>query len=225
MVDLAHRLKAAREERGLSQDALAASARVTAKTISRWENGESQPQGRLLHRVANALGKSVQWLEGGGEDVAGARLLSQAEEILARSLVPSRVEEYGIALQTTRDMLHNHFEPGVHYQERDGERPILLPEGATKLIFALGYVTKLLFAEKEDEGTEQRWNVRGALLRGDKQTEVIGEAAGTATSDEITGPDRDGIPGVAQKTLILAVDRMKISLLVQETAAGEIFGR
>ena len=73
--------------------------------------------------------------------------------------------------------------------------------------------------------SNQRWNVRGALLRADRQTEVIAEAAGTASSDEITGDDRDEIAGLGQRTLILATNRMKIGLILDGTAAGEVFGR
>ena len=55
-LDVAARVKALREKRGLSQSALAALVGTAQPNIARLEGGQSKPTLDLLARVANALG-------------------------------------------------------------------------------------------------------------------------------------------------------------------------
>ena len=58
-VRLAHRLKVARAERGLSQEALAKCAGVTRQTISSIEKGQYTPSTLLAFVLARQLDKRI----------------------------------------------------------------------------------------------------------------------------------------------------------------------
>jgi len=55
---LATRLKALRKQRAMSQEALAEESKLSLRTIQRIENGQSNPTGDTLKRLANALNVS-----------------------------------------------------------------------------------------------------------------------------------------------------------------------
>ena len=59
-------LKALREKKGLTQEALAARIHVTGKAVSKWETGKGLPDITLLEPLAGALGVSVIELMNGG---------------------------------------------------------------------------------------------------------------------------------------------------------------
>lgn len=59
-----NRLKELRKEKGLSQKALADNFEVTEKTVSRWENGESQIKPDKAQQLADYFGVSVGYLLG-----------------------------------------------------------------------------------------------------------------------------------------------------------------
>ena len=55
----AHAIKQLREERGLTQRALAESLGVTDKAVSKWESGRGLPDISLVEPLAQRLGISV----------------------------------------------------------------------------------------------------------------------------------------------------------------------
>lgn len=60
MVELGHRLRSLREERGLTQQALARAAGIATDMVSRLENGHySSPGLRTLLRIAAGMGLPV----------------------------------------------------------------------------------------------------------------------------------------------------------------------
>lgn len=59
MVEFGERLKKAREEKGLSQQALAEQLYVTRQSISRWERGDRYPDLVTTKRIARILGLSI----------------------------------------------------------------------------------------------------------------------------------------------------------------------
>jgi transcriptional regulator with XRE-family HTH domain len=60
MVELGHRIRALREERRMTQQALAAAAGIATDMVSRLENGHyTSPGLRTLVRMADGLGLSV----------------------------------------------------------------------------------------------------------------------------------------------------------------------
>lgn len=58
---IGRRIVIARDEKYLDQTQLADAIHVTQKTISFWENGKSEIGTLDLYRLANVLGKSVDW--------------------------------------------------------------------------------------------------------------------------------------------------------------------
>lgn len=54
-VDLAKRVKDLRNRKGLSQELLAENSKLSLRTIQRVENGETEPRGDTLKRLANSL--------------------------------------------------------------------------------------------------------------------------------------------------------------------------
>ncbi|WP_461517113.1 helix-turn-helix domain-containing protein [Porticoccus sp.] len=67
MNDLAHRIKAARHQRGQSQADLAQKTRLTQQMISKLESGQSRSTSAIF-AIANALCVSAEWLWLGGEN-------------------------------------------------------------------------------------------------------------------------------------------------------------
>jgi transcriptional regulator with XRE-family HTH domain len=93
---LGSRIKARRQELGLSASALARRAGVTRDTLHAWETDQSEPRANKLQMLAGVLGATVGWLiEGDGgcgaapqsnPDVAALRdQLHQARDV-AQSL-------------------------------------------------------------------------------------------------------------------------------------------
>ena len=63
MVELGHRVRTLREERGLTQQTLAGAAGIATDMVSRLENGHySSPGLRTLLRVADGMGVTVSML-------------------------------------------------------------------------------------------------------------------------------------------------------------------
>ncbi|WAC01757.1 helix-turn-helix domain-containing protein [Lacinutrix neustonica] len=55
MKEVGEKIKEVRKKKGLSQEALAESAKVNLRTIQRIENSESEPRGKTLHLICNVL--------------------------------------------------------------------------------------------------------------------------------------------------------------------------
>ncbi|MBQ6453483.1 MAG: helix-turn-helix transcriptional regulator, partial [Coriobacteriales bacterium] len=54
-MDVGTAIRNARKDRGLTQEQLAAKVFVTRQAVSRWENGESEPDIDMRRLLANAL--------------------------------------------------------------------------------------------------------------------------------------------------------------------------
>lgn len=61
-MNIGERLKRIRIEKGLTQEATANRAGVTAVSLSRWENGERKPTFQNVEKVAGALGVTMEGL-------------------------------------------------------------------------------------------------------------------------------------------------------------------
>jgi transcriptional regulator with XRE-family HTH domain len=68
--DLARALRALREQRGRSQEALAHEAGLTLRTLQRIERAQSNPTWSTVRRLARALGVSLTELAGTIEEPA-----------------------------------------------------------------------------------------------------------------------------------------------------------
>jgi len=58
----AHRLRVARENKGLTQDQLGELLAVSPKSLSNWENGVHEPKLADFHAVADATGVEASWI-------------------------------------------------------------------------------------------------------------------------------------------------------------------
>lgn len=64
MTTLGQRIRAAREEAGLTQEDVARAINVTAQTPSRWERDRNVPYPRQLRVLAELFGKSADHFQG-----------------------------------------------------------------------------------------------------------------------------------------------------------------
>lgn len=60
-------IKKAREEKGLTQEAMAEMLSVTRQAVSNWENEKTQPDVETLDRIAQTLGVDIERLIYGNE--------------------------------------------------------------------------------------------------------------------------------------------------------------
>ena len=58
---VARRIKVARAERDISQAHLAEMLEVSSQNVTKWESGEINLGVDTLERIANALGKPIEW--------------------------------------------------------------------------------------------------------------------------------------------------------------------
>lgn len=76
--ELGLRIQQLRKGRGWTLDQLAGEAGVTKGFLSQVENGKTQPTGKVLLRIARALGASTDWLLAGD---AGTAVAEQAQPV------------------------------------------------------------------------------------------------------------------------------------------------
>lgn len=76
---LKKRISEARNRKGLNQAQLAESAGVTPAAISQIENGLRVPTLPVLHRIANVLGVSLDYLAGKSDEIELEDMLQQDE--------------------------------------------------------------------------------------------------------------------------------------------------
>ena len=69
MINVGRNLRRLREQRGLTQDALAERLHVTRQAVSNWETGRNQPDLDTLEKAARALGSELEDLLGEGRPV------------------------------------------------------------------------------------------------------------------------------------------------------------
>ena len=77
-----NRLKELRKEKKLSQKEIAKEMSISEKTLSRWENGESQIKPEKAQQLADYFGVSVGYLFGYEEAKTLENILKDAEEYL-----------------------------------------------------------------------------------------------------------------------------------------------
>lgn len=69
---IGERIKSARDAAQLSQYQLAQAIGVTPNTIWRYEHGEMRPRGDVIVRLAEKLGRPVEWFYQGSGDPEAA---------------------------------------------------------------------------------------------------------------------------------------------------------
>ena len=79
-------LRQLRCEQGVTQEALAERLGVSARTVSRWENGTTMPDLVMVVELAKAFGVSIPELVGGGRKEPA---MDAATEETARTMAPA----------------------------------------------------------------------------------------------------------------------------------------
>ena len=98
-------LRRLRQEAGLSQAGLAAAAGIHLRQIHRYESGEQQPALDVAHRLAGALGVTLDELAGGSSDRvtldgtwwAAWQTFSEGEQVIATQ--PVGLSQHGSTIQ------------------------------------------------------------------------------------------------------------------------------
>ena len=80
---IADRIKNARGEKGLSQKKLAEQLNVRQATVSAWEKGVAIPREAVFHQLAEVLGKSVEYLRFGGEQISNLKRIEVLGDVRA----------------------------------------------------------------------------------------------------------------------------------------------
>lgn len=96
-LEFQHRLRAARESKGLSQAQLAEKSKLTAAAISHFETGQRAPSFENLRKLADALDVSVDYLLGRiDEEKHGTGLAAAPRaQVLFRDLEKLSNESFG----------------------------------------------------------------------------------------------------------------------------------
>jgi len=97
MTEIGRRLRTFRTRRGLTQEALARGAKLTAKFVSQIENGRVNPSIAVLARlIEDGLSMSpavfFAW-EAGEGDLSGALALLEAQPLAARKKIIRAIEQ------------------------------------------------------------------------------------------------------------------------------------
>lgn len=118
---------------------------------------------------------------------------------------------------------------GKHYRRLDDGRLVLLLPGATKLTATLGLAVTTDEPTSIQRGENDRQvdiYIKGSLLRqssGELILETIGEASNTELGHDLERLDQKDWFATIRIARILATRRMRISLILDGTPAGEIF--
>ncbi len=97
--DLAKRIRARREKRGLKQQDIANALNVSPQAVSKWERGENAPDILVLEPLAKLLGVSVDWLLGAQEnalDVFEASVLASSVSGAYEKSLHMRARDFAI---------------------------------------------------------------------------------------------------------------------------------
>jgi transcriptional regulator with XRE-family HTH domain len=110
--DVGGRIGSVRRERGLTQDALAATVGVSRSAVAQWETGRSGQLTTHLAALAGALGVGVEFLMYGDDKHAPARAESGDELALLRLYRECGAEDRRFLLHTARRMARLGTGPG-----------------------------------------------------------------------------------------------------------------
>lgn len=101
-IDIGERIRATRQERGLTQEALAAAVGVSRSAVAQWETGRSGQITGNLARIADILGVGVEFLmHGTGHETAP--VASRGDELaLLRLYRECSPEDRQLLLRTAR---------------------------------------------------------------------------------------------------------------------------
>lgn len=102
-MELGPKIKALRNERGLSQTQLSFLAKVPQSTIARYERGERQPQIHQISKIASAFGISISALL--CKEIIGSDSFAAANDTIAELRI--RLEKIEDDLRQIKKMLEH----------------------------------------------------------------------------------------------------------------------
>ncbi len=100
--DIGFRIRAARQERGLTQGELAAQIGVSRSAVAQWETGRAGQVTGNLARIANVLGVGVEFLMHGAAERAANEAATADELAMLRLYRACSPEDRQILLRTAR---------------------------------------------------------------------------------------------------------------------------
>lgn len=100
--EIGQRIQAARRERGMTQDALAAAVGVSRSAVAQWETGRSGQLTTHLAAIARALGVGVEFLMQGTDKRAPMQAADGQELALLRLYRECAPEDRQVLLMTAR---------------------------------------------------------------------------------------------------------------------------
>lgn len=100
--DISTRIRAARRERGLTQDQLAQTVGVSRSAVAQWETGRTGQVTGNLSRIAGALEVSVEYLMYGDDKRASGEVRQGDELALLRLYRECEPEDRQMVLRTAR---------------------------------------------------------------------------------------------------------------------------
>lgn len=103
-IDIGRRIRSARQERGLTQEALAAAIGVSRSAVAQWETGRAGQLTTHLAAIAGALEVGVEFLMHGDDKRAPALAASGDELALLRLYRECADEDRQFLLRTARRM-------------------------------------------------------------------------------------------------------------------------
>src|SRR5436305_3044583 len=104
MSGIGARIRAARRERGWTQEALAEAVEVSRSAVAQWETDRAGQITGNLARIAGALETSVEWLMHGTDKFAPAQAVSGDETAMLRLYRQCTPEDRQVLLRTARGL-------------------------------------------------------------------------------------------------------------------------
>ena len=99
-MEMGKEIRRLRQDRGLTQEALAADLHVTAQTVSKWECGNSVPDVQMLPEIAVYFGVTIDQLFAMSPE---QQLERMENHIYARGLFPEAEQRYFCAYAARKD--------------------------------------------------------------------------------------------------------------------------
>jgi len=106
-LDIGTRVRAARRDRGLTQDELADQVGVSRSAVAQWETGRSGQVTGNLSRIADVLEVSVEYLMYGDDKRAAAEVRQGDELALLRLYRECSADDRQMLLRTARRLARN----------------------------------------------------------------------------------------------------------------------
>ncbi|HET6183791.1 MAG TPA: helix-turn-helix transcriptional regulator [Acetobacteraceae bacterium] len=106
-LEIGERIRIIRQQRGMTQEGLAAAVGVSRSAVAQWETGRSGQVTGNLSRIAECLGVGVEFLMHGGEGEV-APVATRGDEIaLLRLYRECSAEDRQLLLRTARRLAGN----------------------------------------------------------------------------------------------------------------------